>query len=273
MALSANQIAAVKYYEGDVSGNDPFWGDDRAYVTLNSLFYPGIDTERRRAAEGKRLNPAIVADPQRLLDLCVSLVSACRAVDLSHPRVGYRVERHADYLDMRKAGQTISFTSTSTAGFLPAYGDRIGIALLEFHIPAGVPCLPFGEVLHNDYAKSNEQEIMLPPGLQLEFEDVPIEAEERTIADAQGNPPIAKCQVLVQAPDCSDMTSQPIPSEEPMNTSSALEGVRAAERVYEALNGGCELLDEDVERYCTWKRSLVADVISASFFNRGYLGS
>ena len=264
MTLTAAQLTAVKYYEGDVSGDDPFWGDAKAYVTLNSLFYPGIDTERRRAAEGKRLNPAIVADPQRLVDLCVNLLSACSATDLSHPRVSYRVERHADYLDMRKAGQTISFTSTSTAGFLPAYGDRIGIALLEFRIPANVPCLPFGEVLQGDYAKSNEQEIMLPPGLTLTFEDAPIKPEELAIVDAQSNPPIVKCRVLVEKPESPAKASQPISPEEPMDAALSPDGPRATERVYEALNTGDEPSAEDVECYCAWKRSFAARVISTS---------
>lgn len=260
MTLNTSQLQAIKYYEGDAHGNDPFWGDAKAYVTLNSLFYPGIDTERRRTAEGKRLNPAIVADYQRLFDLCVNLLSACYAADLSHPRIAYRVERHADYLEMREAGQTISFTSTSTAEFLPAYGDRIGIALLEFRIPAGVPCLPFGEVLRGDYAKSDEQEIMLPPDLPLAFEDAPIRPEENAIVDAQGNPPIAKCLVFAQEPEAASLRRPHADTE--VDAHIDPEGTLAAMRVYKALNSGKEPDAKDVGLYCAWKNALARNVLS-----------
>lgn len=139
-----------------------------------------------------------MANPKRLFCLCVNLLSACTVADLSRPRITYRVERHADYLVMRQAGETISFTSTSTRGFLPEYGDRIGIALLEFHIHAGVPCLPYRELLKDDYAKANEQEITLPPGLPLLFRDVPTQKTTHLIVDAQGNPPLATCVVEVE---------------------------------------------------------------------------
>ena len=34
-----NEIKAIKFYRGDVSGGDSFYGDGKAYVTLNSLFF------------------------------------------------------------------------------------------------------------------------------------------------------------------------------------------------------------------------------------------
>lgn len=265
MGLTPGQLEAVRYYEGDVEGDDPFWGDGKAYVTLNSLFYDGIDTEQRRAAEGKRLNPAIVANPARAFNLCVSLISACRVTDLSQPRTAYRVERYADYLDMREAGRTISFTSTSAGGFLPAYGDRIGIALLTFLIPAGVPCLPYAELLHDDYAKGNEQEIMLPPGLALTFEEKPLRPEELGITDAQGNPPIVKCVVEVGDPPLlsagaethsADLDAAPDTLES--------EGVAAAARVYDALNNGQEPDPEDIASYCAWKHAFKASVLATA---------
>lgn len=262
MGLTPSQLEAVRYYEGDVGGDDPFWGDGKAYVTLNALFYNGIDAERRRTTEGKRLNPAIVSDPARIFNLCVNLISACRAGDLSQPRTAYRVERYADYLDMLEAGRTISFTSTSTGEFLPAYGDRIGIALLTFLIPSGVPCLPYAELLRDDYAKSHEQEIMLPPSLALTFEEMPLHPEELSITDAQGNPPIVKCVV--------EVGTDPIPAEGtemrctgPNALSDILErkGTAAATRVYDALNNGEEPVSEDIASYCAWKHAFKANVL------------
>ena len=267
MSLTDAQRAAVKFYEGDVCGSDPFWGDAKAYVTLNSLFYPGIDTERRRAAEGKRLNPAITSDTERLLRVCIDLLQACKAADISKPRCAYRVERHADYLEMRRAGKTISFTSTSTEGFLAEYGDRIGIALLEFHIPAGIACLPFAEVLEADYAKSDEQEILLPPGLSLSFSEMELTDQERSIIDAQGNSPVVKCLVNVGesrfAPvRDSERSQEAEPSPEGQGPASVFDnaGPLASACIYEALNSGREPDPADVLRYNAWKRAFQAEV-------------
>ena len=74
--LTDRQLRAVRYYIGDVSGIDPFWGDGKAYVALNALFFPGIETEKNRAKEGKYLNPAILEDTDRLTELLSDLLSA-----------------------------------------------------------------------------------------------------------------------------------------------------------------------------------------------------
>ena len=81
MELRDAQLRAVKWYIGDVEGDDPFWGDPKAYVTLNSLFFPGTATEEARAAEGKPLNPEILRDEERL---CAD-----------HPQVGPRKDLSA----------------------------------------------------------------------------------------------------------------------------------------------------------------------------------
>ena len=245
MKLNKAQLEAVRYYEGDVSGDDPFWGDPKAYVTLNSLFYEGIGTERRRAAEGKYLNPAVIEDPERLVRILADLLSAFRCADLSRERKTYRVERYADFLEMKQAGRTVSFTSTSSGGFLKAYGDRIGIALMEFTIPAGVPCLPFAEVLGGGYLKTEEQEILLPPGLTASFEEVPVNAEERLITDAEGNPPLLKCRAVpgafIRAADPGGFDPQ---------------GPFAGKQVYEALDRGQEPDAEAVRIYTAWKKQV-----------------
>ena len=44
--MDKEQQKALLYYEGDVQGSDPFWGDKKAYTTLNSLLFPGFANER-----------------------------------------------------------------------------------------------------------------------------------------------------------------------------------------------------------------------------------
>ena len=249
MKLTEKQLLAVKYYEGDVHGKDPFWGDPKAYVTINSLFFDGIGTEQRRAAEKKYLNPAVIEDPERLMDLCKDLLSAFHTPDLCRSRNTYRVERYADYLEMKKHGCTVSFTSTSTGGFLRSYGDRIGIALIEFEIPAGMPCFPFAEMLQEEYKKTEEQEILLPPGLALDIREIEPNEEDKQIRDAEGNSPLVKAHIRITGyvQDSGSADETKIPDKE---------SIQAGIRVYQALNAGTEPAAEDAEKYISWKKNL-----------------
>lgn len=255
MSLNQKQLAAVRYYEGDVQGDDPFYGDPKAYVTINSLFYPGISTEERRAKEGKRLNPAVTENPQRLYDFLVDLLSAFKEADISCERNTYRVERLADYEVMRQDGCTVSFTSTSTDGFLRSYADRIGIALMQFHIPAGIPCFPFLEMLKEGYLKASEREILLPPGLNVSFSETDLSEEEKTILDAEGNPPVLKCHALVTG--IRPMENEKFDPED----YTAFAGV--SRRVYEKLERNEEPDQADVSAYVLMKRKLTTAALSA----------
>ena len=46
--MTEEMLQAIRYYEGDVSGNDPFWGDPKAYCTINSLLFSGVENEIAR---------------------------------------------------------------------------------------------------------------------------------------------------------------------------------------------------------------------------------
>lgn len=250
MKITAEERKAIEYYEGDVSGNDPFWSDPKAYVVLNSLFFPDITTEAARSAEGKYLNPAILEDTERLITVYRSLLSVCRKTAMKSDVVTYRVERLADYQYCKKAGRTISFTSTSASGFLREYQDRAGIVLMRFHIPAATPCIPFADVL-DKYAKSDEAEILLPPWLHLEINEILLTSSEKQILDANGKPPELSCVVNV----LQNTSPIKLASELPEN------GSEAGQRVYNALNSGCIPSADDVRLYCAWKQALSSQMI------------
>ena len=247
--FSEDELKALRYYEGDTEGDDPFWSDPKAYLTLNSLLYPGIGSETARSAEGKRLNPAVTEDPERLLEVYRCLISALYKGRKSAQRTVYRVERWSDHLAQRYAGMTLSFTSTSTAGFLDAYRDRIGIALLEIIIPAGIPALDFAEALPY-YAKAEEREILLPPYMSLTYQDEPLTEQEGLITDAAGEGPRGKCRVIISGP-------ADLPAEE-----TILPNDSCAERVYASLNRGETPDEEDVSGYLRYKEALQKQVIN-----------
>lgn len=251
--MNEKQLQAIRFYEGDVFGEDPFWSDPKAYVTLNSLFFEGIEAERRRAREKKYLNPEIIADPVRLFRLLKDLLSAFTASE--QERIAYRVERYDDYLEMKQKGMTVSFTSTSLDGFLKEYGDRIGITLMVFHIPAGAPVFAFGEVLKEGYLKVQENEILLPPGLSVELREIPLDEEDLEIKDALGNPPIVKCEAYIKERNTysNNDLSSPV---------CDLKGPKSGKSVYEALNQGLEPDPLDIEIYTDWKKTFIEKVLS-----------
>lgn len=251
--MEEKYLKAIRYYEGDVSGQDPFWSDPKAYVTLNSLFFDGIEAERRRAREKKYLNPEIIKDPVRLFSLLKDLLSAFEASGTE--RITCRVERYEDYLEMKEKGMTVSFTSTSLDGFLKEYSDRIGIALMIFHIPSKAPVLAFGEVLKEEYLKAQENEILLPPGLSVELKEILLEEEDLEIKDALGDPPIVKCEAYIKERKTfrNSGLSSPV---------CDLKGPQSGTRVYEALNEGIEPEPEDIEIYTEWKKKFIEKVMS-----------
>lgn len=240
--LSAAQLRAVRWYIGDVEGDDPFWGDPKAYVTLNSLFFPGISAEQARVREGKRLNPAILSDETRLLETMQDLLSAF--YPLEQGLRTYRIERYCDFLQMREYGRTLSFTSTSTAGFLPAYRDREGITLMRLELVPGTLCLPMAQVLPH-YAKADEAEVLLPPGTRLFLRELPRTPDELRILDANGDPPVmsvlARTEGLAEPEDLPHM---------PLD--------RMGVRVLTALSTGKIPEEGDLIRYQQWKHAFAA---------------
>lgn len=251
--LSLSQLHALLFYEGDTSWvttptDDLFWHDKKAYCTLNSLFFPEIGNERARAAEGKGLNPAFLDNTEWLMKLCLDLLSVFEVDgEDASPRTTYRVERLANFEELEREGRTISFTSTSTAGFLSEYSDKKQLVLMEFHLPEGLPQAELTKLLP-DYQKAEEQELLLPPWLPLCFKDHPLSDEESMILDQDGNPPVKACVVTVGEP--IGLTDEPIP----MNP----DGAEAGQRVMNALNAGEEPSGEDVAAYSAWKKAFVS---------------
>ncbi len=251
--FTKEEIRAVRYYIGDVRNlpEDGFWNDPKAYCLLNALFFPGIATETARLAEGKILNLRILEDVPRLSTLFRNLFSVFRKSAAEQEYSVCRVERFSDYLMMQSAGKTVSFTSTSKNGFLPAYQDRCGIALLRFAIPPGTPCIDM-QKFFSHYAKSAEAEILLPPGLPLQFEKRELSAQEQTILDADGKPPRISCLVRV---------SPEILIPEKCQNSDAPEGNLAGIRIIQALNSRRLPDAGDVENYSRWKQNFIANQI------------
>ncbi|MDE6833163.1 MAG: hypothetical protein K2J39_02785 [Ruminococcus sp.] len=236
----------LRYYIGDVSGTDPFWSEPKAYLVLNSLLYDSIETEISRTKEGKFLNPAILDDVDRLLDFYDNMFSAFRKCHTENGIITYRVERYADFMPILNGKHTVSFTSTSTGGFLDAYRDRKGITLVKFSIPENVSCIDVAEVL-DFYAKPEEKEVLLPPFISLSLTEIPMTENELSITDSDGKSPVNSYNAVCSALNTRERTG---------NISH--DGAGAGRRIYKALNNGLTPKENDIEIYTYWKRNLQA---------------
>lgn len=242
--LTNIQEKALRCYIGDVSSDDPFFTDDKAYVTLNSLFFPEICSESARASEGKYPNAGIISDIPRLIGFFEALFSAFGRACVREAAKTFRVERSSDFELCRQFGKTVSMTSSSLAGFLDYYRDRRGITLMKFLIPQGAHCINVSEML-GFYAKPEEAEILIPPFMKLEISESILSDKEKNITDRDGNPPelsvLARVCGLAECDDAQDVE---------------ITECSAGMRVYNALNYGTKPSDSDIREYSEWKEEL-----------------
>lgn len=240
--LSERQLNVIKFYEGDVGNTeDPLLSDAKAYVTWNALFFSDAETEKARASENRRLNPAFITQTDRIIEMSRILLS-CMAKTEKNIMV-YRVERIADYHCFLKQKRLESFISTSTAGFLNAYQDKAGLVLMNICIPQGTPCIDFSKVL-DSYAKKEEREILLPPYLSVETRDLTMNEEILKIRDRNDLPPEVYCE-------CRIGKYRKHALEEVTLTKDIID---ASLRYYDALNQHVPYRKEDEDRYLLYKR-------------------
>ena len=246
--ISKEEERIIRFYEGDVEGEDPFWSDRKAYLTVNSLFFDGIDNEVARTDENKKLNPAFLDDVDRLLSVCTALYGAALKNPIKEAKTLSRVERYQDYLRMKEKGATISFTSTSTADFLNDYRDKRGLALLHIEIPAGTPCIDMAAVLPY-YAKAEESEILLMPFTAMVIKEKEPDENLRRITDMDGKEPLVYAEMEV-----TGLLKRPV---EEVDEKILRKYAESGKRVYESLNRHDLPKQEDILRYSQFKKMFI----------------
>lgn len=249
----------LRYYEGDVSGDDPLWSDPKAYVTLNALLFPGLQTEVARVKEKRRLNPAFLQRPKEVKEILEGIACWFDRKAADHPDLHVsRVERLADYQVMKTTGLLPSFISTSTGGFLNAYQDKEGLVLMNICIPHGVPCLDFAALMREGYEKADEKEILLPPYLSVSFQEKTDLSAYEKITDRNGSPPAAVCDVSLSLCPFRKIPETEIPE--------------CDEEIYALLNAGKPLSPSQLEAYMRLKegfRNAVRRVLEAALSGSG----
>jgi len=192
-----NNLDCLKFYEGDVDKNgDEFLSDEKAYVTLNSLLMPGVETEKARLSEGRKLNSVFLKEIDETLKIYYGLLN--NMFDFDHDIMHvYRVERRVDYEIFKKEGVFTSFISTSEKGFLKSYQDKFDLVLMDITISKKTLCVRLQDVL-DDYKKNDEAEVLIGPYQKIMIEELPLPDELSNIKDGKGHKPYLYCKVLIE---------------------------------------------------------------------------
>ncbi|NLH63387.1 MAG: hypothetical protein GX478_04240 [Erysipelotrichaceae bacterium] len=252
--LTQKEMHALRYYEGIpdcLDKGDPFWSDQKAYVTFNSLFFDGIETETARSQENRKLNPAIALERDKALALTASLLSCCQKYEHGAIRCS-RVERLIDYQKFRTAGMFTSFISTSRNGYLRSYQDKHDLVLMDIEIAAKAPCCDLIAMMPRN-EKSAEGEVLIAPYTEIEVHEGPVPQDLQKIVDGNGRSPAVYCHVKVGSYSHRDGTAAEKIS------SAQKEAVR---NLYHALNMHAVPKEEDIALYLSSKKSFQTDVFS-----------
>ena len=170
------EVTSLCLYAGGGSSKAGFFYQCRnAYQTFNLLMMEGLAGERVRICqEAQRPYGLYIQEWQHTLEVMTDIFTAqCKYTsslkDFPEEVVLKRVDRQVNFDMMKTKGETFAFTSTSTAGFLPAIAaPKSGLVLLDVRLNCKVPLVDYAGLLEEAYVYSNEQEVLLPPFLKVE---------------------------------------------------------------------------------------------------------
>lgn len=199
------EIDSLRFYEGDtrmrdtngylkaIKSSDEFWGDQRAYRTLNALLFPGIYNEKERIKEeGNKLNPIVVENIEDSINIYCNIYTVMlKSASKNEAVTTKRVERLESIKNLM-SGETVSFTSTSKGIYDSQFADKNGIALLEFRIPKNFPYVDLGKVLEDEYEHKGEKEVLLPPFTTISIKEGILLYSEKRFKDINREAPKAK---------------------------------------------------------------------------------
>ena len=209
--LSQNEINSILFYQGAVNNislpeekNDrvEFYQVNNAYEILNVLLFPGFENEKTRfIVENRKVNLVLLDHIPELVHIYLDIYSAMCKFTMScgeRHLYTYRQDRinTFSYIEM---GEIPSFVSTSLIKNVNSiFCKKAGILLLEFLTDGDFVYLNMNEILGKLSLYPDEQEILFPPFLNVEYKEVQMTDEELRWQDLKGNPPEKKLLVKVK---------------------------------------------------------------------------
>lgn len=168
---------ALRFYMGGMTGQDtaldPMFGVQNARNTIDCILSAGVEKETESVKEGKNLVPDILDYAPSLLKMikdlsCLFAASSMRGK--CPERFVYRAEHVNGLESLLKRGLSTALTLTSKGCNLPDdLRGKDGTVLLRYHIPENFPYIDVEESLGKENTPANDNEVLLPPFLQLEI--------------------------------------------------------------------------------------------------------
>ncbi len=197
--ITESEITALCLYQGS-GGNGKagaFYQNHNAYQTLNLLMMDGLEGEEVRICT-ERQNPhgLYIREWKKTLEVMTDIFMAqCKYMEYwskekKERPVIYRVDRKVNFDMMQEQKRTFAFTSTSKRGYLSNLAKAKKDLILQEIIlteDVNVPFIDYAELLQDMYVYSEEQEVLIPPFLEVCGVEGPfklsIEEEKEIITD------------------------------------------------------------------------------------------
>ena len=251
---SENRLLFEDFSKEPENLQNKLWGDKEAYRTLNALLFDGYNNEQERIQrEGHQLNPVFIELLRETLNIYKGVFSTmCRnKKSMSSVSKVRRVDRKAS-LSAYEKGHTESFVSCSKGPYGTDFSKKNQIILLEVEITKNSPYVDYQQVLQDKYAKKNEREVLFPPFLSLDIEEIALNKWEKlNIHDMHGNPPVGK--YLLKMGEFPDYRKTVISSQEEL-LEKLFSGKEAAAICLQKMNAG--QWNGDFLEYINWKENL-----------------
>lgn len=242
-----------------------FYNISNSYEMLNVLLYPGIENEKTRVSECRLLNIQILNFmPELLMTYCNIYSAMCKSSfdsERAQSFYTYRKERKISFESLR--GKTnYSFMSTSLLDKeMPEFCDKEGLVLLEFEIPKGIECIEMNAVCGENTVYSREQEVLLPPFLHFEIEEMDITDAEKRFHDINQEPPKGKYKIVIldsciKADDEVEYYSNKEKREKLYQEITAMDEIQNAKQIWYYLGEEQEPEPMMLEKYNIWKEKI-----------------
>ncbi|MBO5474580.1 MAG: hypothetical protein J6A08_12480 [Lachnospiraceae bacterium] len=258
---------AVEYIELNITEADlvEFYRVTNAYEVINMLLFPGVTNEESRIGVEQRSIPFVLLDNvPELLSVYCNLYSAMCKYAYCHTweenAITYRYDR-MNTLDFLRNGKTCSFLSTSLeqkGATDEEFKKKNGILILEVEASKGVVYLNVNEISGEKSKYPEEKEILFPPFLQIDMEEVELTNEEKQYRDINDESPKAKYKIVIKN-NCMEKDEdidKRVDQQKLYGEILEEESVEAAKEVWEKLRNH-EMLQEDVvKKYQEWKEKI-----------------
>lgn len=192
--VSDEEMLDLCFYQGipDSSRPGTFFQSPNAYQSFNLLMMEGLAGEKVRIGkEHQHPNSIYVRSWRMTLTVFRNIFSAmckCRYALSDEDNILHRMDRRLNAEQMCKKNHTIAFTSTTKSEYLSKFLEGKNEPVVEtLRLTEQIPTFDFQQILKEDYAFTDEAEVLLPPFVKFIS---PFELPLKSASKASDNNPL-----------------------------------------------------------------------------------